>query len=284
MLPTLRRQLRRRKAATALWAVAAMAAVLLYLWWVMQKDGADLAHNQWLLLASGGAMALFLIILFSVYALADGTRRVLGVFSPMELAACEECIQGVNLYRQIITVTPQIVFINANGYTIRLVPTAGMGRVQRITGSYKGKPTYSLQLYDKAGKVICRGIRCRDLVQAQQIQAELERVAPQRQDRTDAIYIAAFEELEPGYEEVYQPLLVLTANGRDELVLARLVGPDEGQTLQEAASDVSRFVQKQAAQSVLAYRRYDGGNEREQQALDRLTGQIDAILRRQTIS
>ncbi|WP_434778019.1 hypothetical protein [Neisseria sp. Ec49-e6-T10] len=101
----------------------------------------------------------------------------------------------------------------------------------------------------------------------------------------EAIYSASFEDLSPGYEDVYEPYLTITINHHDyeELVLLRFIDGTIGQQLlSEAINDVLTFVQEQKKQNIpVSYKRlpinYLSDAERDQ--INFLEIKIQSILK-----
>ena len=78
-------------------------------------------------------------------------------------------------------------------------------------------------------------------------------------EKNPMIYAASFEDLSPGYEEVYEPYLTITINNNinEEMVLARFIdGTDNQQTISEACTSVLKFTQSVKNQNgVFSYKR-----------------------------
>lgn len=103
-------------------------------------------------------------------------------------------------------------------------------------------------------------------------------------EKNPMIYTASFEDLSPGYEEVYEPYLTITINNniKEEMVLARFIdGTDNQQTLNEACASVLKFAQSVKNQNgVFTYKRLEAELffEEEEKIIDDLENGLRKLL------
>ena len=106
----------------------------------------------------------------------------------------------------------------------------------------------------------------------EKLQEEFQKV----EELKNLIYTASFEDLSPGYEEVYEPYLTITIdnNSYEELVLARFIDGTNGQqSLEEACDSVFKFVKSVKDKNrIVSYKRLDSKlqDDREKAIVDSL--------------
>ena len=293
----LKRQIRRQKAkvillALALWLAASVGfAAFMYDEQLERAATAAQALEQIAPWGLGFAAISLLWILAVILVLEykDDHKRVLQGLTELESETLARETVGSNLFRLKFTAGSTLVILNANGYTLKLIPIRDITqiRMEKSSGAKPRLPNFSvMHLRTKSGKQI----RSSAIAVTDPLHPLMEavfddlasRVAGNNSKQADAaanIYCAAFESLDAGCEETYLPLMTLSYAGAEAetLVLAKFIGGDVGDTLEGVCADALYFAEKQARQGIVAKRYLAEETPEETKKLDRLEKQLEKL-------
>jgi len=112
------------------------------------------------LIWGGGLAALFLLFVLAVLIIAelkDDHKKVLNSLAEAERETLEQEIAGLNLFLLKITVTSSFVILNANGYTLKLIPIKDITKMRmfKMPGARPRNSNFSvIHFHTKSGKNI----------------------------------------------------------------------------------------------------------------------------------
>ena len=283
----LKRQIRRQKAKIILLALA--------LWLAASAGFAGFIYSEELERAATAAQALeqiapwgiglaailllWIVAVILVLECKDDHNKVLKSLTEVEKETLEREIVGRNLFQLKFTAGRSLVILNANGYTLKLIPIRDIAQIymKESPGARPRLPNFLVvHLHTKSGKKIRSSV----IAVTEPIYPLVEAVFDELASRLATnVYCASFEALTPGYEETYLPFMTLSYAGAEAetLVLAKFIGGDVGDTLQQACTDVLRFAEGQTGQEIIAKRYPTEKTLEETKKLDKLEKQLQKL-------